>query len=520
MTEETSPAPARGLARVAMVNAAIQVVAQISNILIGMVLTPYVLHRLGRDLYGVTVAAGSAYEYMSVMRGGMAAAMRRYVTLHHHGGQPLEAKRYYAVGFWWSGLFRSVILLVSLLLAGPLSRFLRIPANAIIDGSIGVALILTAAVVSDTATTFGVPIYATGRTSRISTVHMGSIWLRLALVLLAFHLFVPNLRVYGSAILLTALLPVFVYAWMAWRTGVVGFPVPKPDFGDAEHRRHLFRYGGFALLWQIAGLLYVSTDNLLIGRIYGAGAITRYSLGTRWYPLIMGFLQGSVLSLTPIFTGMEARGESDRSRDALRRVVAVTSGLAVPFCLVPCVVGDLFLVHWVGPEYRSSAKYMIAMLVPLLLEASLMPVWMALLARGRIGWIAVGDIVVAVGNVGISLVLALVFKLGLLGFALGNTLALLAKNLLLRPIAARRDPSFPPTSEFLRSLPKALLGGAPALLLLYFLRGVIDASLATVVVGGTVGGALCLAGSLLSSVGWRQLRLLMRTALGQRKTTA
>jgi Na+-driven multidrug efflux pump len=508
------------MARVAMSNAATQVVAQVSNILIGMVLTPYVLHRLGRDLYGVAVAAGSAYEYMSLMRGGMAAAMRRYVTLHHHAGENDVARRYYSTGFWWSGIFRSVILLASLLLAGPLSRFLRIPPNAIIDGSIGVALILTAAVVSDTATTFGVPIYATGRTSKISGVNLFSVWARLALVFLAFHLFAPNLRVYGSALLLTSLFPVLMYAWMAWRTGVVGFPIPRPDFGDAERRRHLFRYGGFALLWQIAGLLYVSTDNLFIGRLYGAGAITRYSLGTRWYPLIMGFLQGSVTSLTPIFTAMEARGESERSRDALRRVVAITSGLAVPFCLVPCVVGDLFLVHWVGPEYRGSAKYMIAMLVPLILEASLMPVWMALLARGRIGWIATGDIIVAVGNVGISLLLAVVFKLGLLGFALGNTLALLAKNLLLRPIAARRDPSFPPTVEFLRYLPKALLGGAPALIALYFMRGVIGGSLLTVIAGGVVGGGLCLAGSLLASVGRTQLRLLLRTALGLRRRPA
>jgi Na+-driven multidrug efflux pump len=495
---------------IAVSNAGSAVLTRMSGFIVGMILTPFVLHRLGQNLFGIVVAVGSAYEYLSLLRGGMSAALRRYVTVSFHAGRLDEARRYYSAGFWWAGLLRSVILLAGVILAGPICRFLRLPENLIRDGALGVTFILIASVVADAALMFDIPVFATGRTARLSVLRFFTSWLRLGITVVAFTLFVPNLRTYGGALIAIELIPLFVLIWMAQRAGTVGPAIPRLDLGDRSVRKELFQYGGLALISQAAALLYVSTDNLFIGRIYGASAVTHYSLGTRWSPLVLSFLLAAVYALSPLFTQLEAQGQTERTRAALLRVTAVTSALAVPACLVPCIVGDLFLVHWVGPEYRGSAAYLIAMLAPSTLEAALMPVWMALIARGRIGWIAIGDIVVAFGNVGLSLLLALVFHLGLLGFALGNTAALLAKNLLLRPLASKKEPGFPSVREFLAPLPRALLGGAPALLLLYVLRGVYGGGLAQVIIAGAIGGALCLAGSALAAIGPTEIRYLTR----------
>lgn len=496
----------------ALRNAAATGILRVSTVVVGMIITPYVLHRLGKDLYGVVVAAGSAYDYLSLMRGGMGSALRRFVTLHFHAGRRESARRYYAVGMTWSNLVRGATLVAAVALAFPICRFLHLPGQLLRDGAWGVALMLAAAVVADAATMLEIPTYSTGRINRISDLRTVMVWVRIAVIVGAFSLFVPSLRIYGISLIVLEMIPLLVLAWMGQRTGVVGPVLPLPQAGDSSIRRDLFQYGGFALLSEVAGLLYVSTDNLMIGRIYGIAAVTRYSMGTRWSPLILGLVVSSISSLTPLFTQLEARGETQRSRDALLRVVGLTATLAVPFCLVPCVVGDLFLTHWVGAEYRGSAAYMIAMLAPGTLEASLAPVWMALIARGRIGRIAAGDIIAAVGNVGISLLLALPLHLGLLGFALGNTLALLAKNILLRPLVGRREPSFPSLGELLAPIPRAVAGALPGLLLLYLLRGVYGGSLAGVLVAGLLGGAVCLAGAAWSTLGISGIRSLLRMA--------
>lgn len=512
-----SPPSSRGLAAVASHNAVWAIAARISAVVVSMMLTPFVLDKLGRELYGVVVAVTSVFEYMSLIRGGVGGALRRYVTLYLHGGRWEAARDFYAAGFWWSNILRTVILVVGIAVALPLCGFLRLPEAARPDAAIGVALVFLAAVIADQGNVFSIPIYATGRTVWLSIVSAVGTWGRLGLTVAALSLLVPTLRVYGFALVLTQLVSVFALMILAQRTRVVGPVLPRPQLGSPQLRRELFGYGGLALLSQAASLLYVSTDNLFIGRLYGVAAVTHYSLGTRWAPIITGFLGATMSGLMPLFTSFEARGEAARSRAALVRVVAITTALSVPVCLVPCVVGDLFLLRWVGPEYPDSYRYMLAMLAPAALDGALAPLWMALLARGRIGWIATSDILVAVGNVAISLLLAQVFHLGLLGFALGNTIATLAKNLLLRPLMGRRDPSMPSMRSTLSPLPWALLGTAPGLILLWLARPWFGGSLAGVIVAGFAGGAVCLAGSLLAAVRVAELRKLRKLVPGVRR---
>jgi O-antigen/teichoic acid export membrane protein len=502
--------PARGMAPTAMSNAIATSAVRLSTVAVGMILTPFLLNRIGPVRYGVLVAAGSAYEYLSLLRGGMGGALRRYVTVHHHAARHEEARRYYAAGFWWAALLRLATFAVGLALAVPLSQFLRIPPDMLRDCAIGVSLIFFAAVVLDAAILLEVPTYATGRTALLSVAWGLLKWLRLGFTVLAFQVLAPGLAVYGGAAVGTEMVSLMVMAWLAQRSRVVGSAIPRPEFGSPVVRRELFRYGGLALLSQVAMLLYLGADNLLIGRFFGAGAVTHYSLGTRWYPLVFGFVVTAISSLTPLFTRLDARGELERSRDALRQVAAVASAIAVPACLVPCVIGDLFLVAWVGPTYRGSAQYLIAMMVPLTLEVAMAPVWMALTARGRIGLVAVGSLFVAVGNVGLSLLLALGFHMGLLGFALGNTVALLAKNGLL-PLALRRhpDPGVPPMGGVLKPFPRAILGGLPGLALLYLMRPACAGHLGMIIVAGMIGGVLCLAGSSFAALGLPGLRRLM-----------
>ncbi len=505
-----------GLAVIAFKNAASAVLARVSTLIVGIMLTPIVLHALGETLYGVVQVASSIYEYMSLLRGGLSAALRRYVTLFHHSDRQEDARLYYAAGFWWSGLLRTGILLLGVALARPICGFLRLDPSLISEASTGIILIILATVVADAGGLFEIPIYATGRIEGLTYLRGAASWLRLGITVLAFKLWTPNLPLYGLTLVAVEAIPAIIVVVMAERSRVVGPVIPRPQFGSAPVRHELFHYGGLALVAHVAALLYTTADTLLIGRIYGATAVTHYTLGTRWSPMIRGFLLSTIASLQPLFTQLEAQGETARSRQALLDIVRFTTAIAVPCCLVPCVVGDLFLARWVGDAYRGSYAYMLAMLAPLTLEIALAPVWMALTARGRIGWIATGDIIVSVGNVAISLVLALPLGLGLLGFALGNTIALLAKNLLLRPLMGTRDPSFPSSREYLAPLPLALLGGAPGLIALYATRGLYGGSIWSVVIAGGIGSVVTLAGSLLVAVGPTRFRAMLARVAGRR----
>ena len=505
------PKRSRGLASIAVRNAGVAAIARVSSVIVSIGLTPFILRGLGRDLYGIMTTVNSVFEYLVLLRGGLGSAMRRHVTIRVHTGKLDEARRHYQAGFWWGIILRIPILIAGILLAEPICRFVHLPAELIPDASRGVLLLIIATWLSDAGAILEVPTYSMGETSALSAIRGATQLARIPLILIGFHLLTPTLTLYGWIVNLIMLLSLVALGILAQRARVVGPAIPAPGLGDAGIRRELFSYGGMALLGQGAALLYVTTDNLLIGRIYGTAAVTLYSLGARWLPLIRGFMLSLIEPLTPLFTRLEAEAPEERTRAATCRVVAITSALAVPVCLVPCVLGDLFLTTWVGPEYIKAYPILIASLAPLVLEIALAPVWTVLQGRGHIGWVSAGDLVVALGNVAVSLVLAVPLHLGILGFALGNTIALLAKNLLLRPLAGRRNTALPPMSKLFLLMGRAIVGGVPALALLFVTRGLYGGSLFGVLTAGAIGGALCLAGAAYAAIGRADLRELMQT---------
>lgn len=511
-------APARppgGLAGVAMLNAAAGLGARLVTLVIGIALTPFVLGLLGPALYGISAATGSMVEYLMLLRGGLGVALRRYVTVTFHGGDHELAGRYYAVGFWWMAALRAVVVVIGMALSRWLCTFMRVPPNLLTDATGGVILMVLAAGFSDTSALLEVPAYASGHTARLSAVRTLGALLKVALVVPAFLVFVPSLTLYGVAVCVMELLVAVGMGLASARARVVPHVLPAPDFGTAELRGTLFRFGGLGLVSQVAGILYLATDNLLIGGLWGSVKVTEYSLGTRWAPMITILLSTGISAMTPLLTALEARGDARRSRGMVQRAAAVNSALAVPLCLVPCIVGDIFLTQWVGPQYRVSARYMIAMLLPTLVTVAMDPVWVAMVARGRIGRIAIGDISVAVANPVLSLILALPLGLGLMGFALGNAAAMLFKNLLLRPLLGHGEEGMPSLWSTFLTLPWALLGGAPALVVLWLLRPAYSGSLQAVLLAGFLGGLLCLAGSLSTAVGWRDTRRLVAALAGR-----
>lgn len=518
MTEpgtETVAAPAPSMTGTAAMNAVTSLGSRVAGMVVGIILTPFVLHGIGRELYGISAAAGSVLEYLWLLRGGLGTGMRRYVTVHFHAGDRELANRYYTAGFWWASVLRLAVVGIGIAVSRLLCSFMKVEPGLMTDAVGGLVLIFLSAGAMDVGAIFEVPIYVTGHTSRISIVRIAGAFLRIAFVVPAFLLFVPSLRIYAAAALLAEVTSTAILALLAARERVVPRVIPRPDFGDPVVRNALFAFSGLAMLSQVAAILYLATDNLLIGRIYGPARVTEYSLGTRWAPMIQGFLWAGVSALTPLLTQMEAKGDLERTRAVVVRAARMITAIAVPMCLVPCVLGDVFLTRWVGAEYAHCVQFMWAMLLPMLVGIPLEPMWMAMMARGKIGWIAFGDVIAAVLNPIVSLVFALKFGLGPLGFALGNTLAILAKNLLLRPLMNRGEEALPPMRQVLAVLPPALAGGAPALLLLWYTKPWYGGSLATVMAAGVAGGALCLVGTTLATVGVDDTRKIVASLLAR-----
>ena len=489
------------LTRIAAANGIAAGVARVMALVISIVLTPIILGGIGAQLYGVLTVAGSLYDYLTLFRGGLGTAMRRHVTIAFHRGDTEGASEFYQAGFWWGAILRMPILLMAMALAGPLCDFVRVPPELRNEAVLGMRLVLCAAWIGDFSAMFEVPVFASGATAIISYLRSGIGLIRLIVMFAAFSLLVPSLQLYGNLLIGLTLVSTASMGIFAQRAKTVGSAIPKPRIGSPAVRRELFSYGGLALIGQLGELLWVATDTMLIGRLFGPAEITLFSFGARWMPLLRQSWTSILASIQPLFTKLEAENTTDRSRRATEQTVALSAGVSVPACFVPCVVGKAFLAQWVGAEYVSAYPIILITLIPLSLELTLYPIWVVLAARGRIGWVSVAELVLATARIGASLALAVGLSQGILGFAWASGGALLARNLLIRPLAVRDLDALPSTARLLVFYLRAVAGAAPALILLWLVKPHYSNSLAAVVIAGMLGGAFALAGAISASFG-------------------
>ncbi|MEZ4651223.1 MAG: oligosaccharide flippase family protein [Candidatus Eisenbacteria bacterium] len=507
----------RKMGRMAAWNASSAAVQRLVGMIVSIVLTPFVLGELGRALYGVMTTAGSLFDYLTLFRGGLGSALRRHVTIRVHSDRQEEAKKYYQTGFWLGALLRIPILVMVLFAAKPLCNFVNLDPAYFDDAVPGVLLILVAAWLNDVATIFVVPTYATGNMGALSVFTTSTVLLRLILVFAAFHLFPPSLRLYGGVLIVLMSTLIVGQAWLAHRSRSVGPIVPKFSLGTQAIRRDLFTYGGLSLIEQVAYLLWLTGDNLLVGRFYGAEQVALYSLGARWMPLIQSFATTVFRSVQPLFTKLEAQADDKKTVQVTLVAISISSILAVPACLVPCVVGDLFLVQWIGDtigaDYRTAYHILLITLVPLTLDIAFSPIWVVLSAYGRVGWVSATEVSISVAKVALGLTLTLSTDMGILGFGVASAAALAVRSLFIRPITASRFPWLPSTSAMASKLVRSLVGGAPGLVLLALTRHLYADSMLKVILAGAIGAALTGLGSSLLVLGPKEIARLKRTIL-------
>ena len=112
--------------------------------------------------------------------------------------------------------------------------------------------------------------------------------------------------------------------------------------------------------------------------------------------------------------------------------------LAAPLFVGIMVISDMFYELWVGPQYVQAAAIGAILAMAHAVGMAARPSSMALSALGHIRFVSLCSLAEAVLNLGLSVLLVMVFRLGIYGVALGTLLPKLAVTGVLFPAVACR----------------------------------------------------------------------------------
>jgi O-antigen/teichoic acid export membrane protein len=397
------------------------------NLIVGFFISPFILHRLGDEAFGIWVLIFSLTGYYGVFDFGIRSSIVKYVAECHATGDRERLNKIINTAFFtYSGV---AIVLIAVVGSG--SLFL----GSVFHFSPGVehsarALFL----VVGFAAALGLPLsvfagvleglqecYALNATQATASV------LRALLIVLSLHHGMGLL----TAALITVALPLLSYGMYAWKVmRAVPFQLGFRCL-DRSTFRQMLQYSLLSFLSIVAFRLRFQTDAVLIGAMLSSSAITYFSIGSKLLNYSFLVMAGLGQIFVPMSSQFDAAGDKERLRKLFVLGNQACALTVFPIGAVLVMLGKPIIDVWVGSRYESSYLILLILLVPSILSHVQGGSRQILYGTGRHKVLAIVSLGEGIVNVGLSI--AFIHYWGVVGDAFGTALPLTLTSVFFLP---------------------------------------------------------------------------------------
>ncbi len=435
------------------------------NVLVGIFISPYILHRLGDEAFGLWVLIFSVTGYYGLFDLGIRSSIVRYVATYTAVDDHEQLNHLISTAMFTYGAVGLLCLLLTGVGAFFISSIFRLPADFVSTARWLFLMVGASVALGFPLGVFGGILEGLQRFYLLNFTSTTSILTRALLIVIALQ--------HGKGLLTVALITVALPLITASINAVFVFhllPLQiRRSCVDRGTLKKIANYGGTTFMIIVAGRLRFKTDAVVIGSMLSAAAITYFAIGSR----LVDYASEVVSSLAQIFVPMSSHSDATGDLQGLRKIfVAGNRACALiifPISAMLIILGKSVIEAWVGVKYVATSY---PVLLVLLIPSTLM---LAQAASGRILYgmakhktLAMVTLAEGVANLILSIVL--VRPYGIIGDAIGTALPLTCTMLFFMPHHLCRLLKLRVTS-YLREaflLPLALT--APLVAVLLFIR--------------------------------------------------
>jgi len=415
-------------------NLFLQILSFLTHIIVGLLLTPYLVKHLGRAAYGLVPLAGAMTEYVSIVTQTVSSAVGRFLTIALQRDGNKDANRVFNTAFFsYLALSLLQIPIFGLIIYFANSVF-TIPPELYRDAIILLICGAVSFLIGLLCSVFGVPIYANNRLDISRTLDITKRVGRLTIILILFAIYGPALRFVGYADLTVVVLGAIIRAIIGKRFA----PELKlnPLNYDWSKLREIVGMGGWLLVNYLGFLLLLRVDIWVCNRFISAEAAGDYAAVLQWSNLIRQ--AGIVLSgvLGPMIVIYYARSEVKqlvRLSQVSVRVLCLI--LAIPISIL-CAFSSSILRLWLGESFSRLAPLMTIMLCHLTINIGIRPLFNINTALNKVKWPGILTCILGIANLLLAIIFAKYLRWGVYGVAIAGGVVLTLKNALFTPIYA------------------------------------------------------------------------------------
>ncbi|ENB8499130.1 oligosaccharide flippase family protein [Escherichia albertii] len=415
-------------------NICFNVINFVINMVIGILLTPYLIKHMGVVAYGMVPLAMFITSYIGILTQSLTASVNRCLINALHSNNKFEANLIFNTALI---LMISLIVVIGAILIWPIAHigyFISVPEILLNEATTLFLSILVAFFISLISSVFSVPLFAKNRMDLMQSANIIKNLTKLISILSFFYFGIYRLSVVGYSIVLSEIISLMIYVYMS-RREIPDIRV-RLNLFDISIVRKISGLGGWLIVDQIGVMFLSKLDLLLVNKIFGSSYSGKYAVITQFSDLFrtMASLIGSVLG--PVMMILYSQGEQSKMADLTKSFMKFMSlTMAIPI-IVLCVFSKEIVEMWVGHSFNDITYLVWFIVFPLIINLGTMPLFSINIAMNKVKIPSLSNIIFGVIGLLITLYLVYYLHLGMEGIALGFILATTLKNSLFTPLYA------------------------------------------------------------------------------------
>lgn len=355
------------------INLVCSIAEHLVSVGIALVLTPFLVNRLGIELYGIYPTVLEVAALFGVFYGIINSTSSRYVAVEAERGNGEAASEYFSSAFFANVALSVILLLPMAITAIFADRFLEVTAWQVADLRIFMLLAFGATVTDAIAAAFGSVYHVTNRLDLRAAQQLAGAVTKAGTLIILFSFFKPTLAGVGAAIFASsaviALFQIIVCKKLAPALSVLPSAFSKNALRKLTASGLWYSFNRAAAILMGGGILIVA-GMFLSPELSGA-----YSVAFVFSNALSGIILTLAAVLVPVSIKCFARGERQRLKDSLvrdQRVMGFFAAVALSVSAVFC--GDFFTL-WLGDEAsRTLIRVAIILTAPILSLACATPI--------------------------------------------------------------------------------------------------------------------------------------------------
>jgi O-antigen/teichoic acid export membrane protein len=452
-------------------NTGFNVLALVSNALVGFFLIRFFLGRLGEQRYGVWILIGSLFRYGGIFSMGLSSSINRYVPMCLAKEDRLGVQKITSTSLFFFLCMAVLCVFLSLLIYYNVDSWFAIEPELITAAA---TLVLVVGLCFAIAMPLQLFSAVLAGLQRYDIVNSTILFFLLARTILLVVLLVQGYGLVTMGLIFgisEILVRVSQFFFVKKLLPISLFSLSNIDFALLKE---MISYGMNTFLYTMGAIIIFKASDLVIGIFIGTSEVTQFAIAAAAVLLLTQLLQAFTRAIMPAVSDLDARDDHTRVKDLSFLTQKYSLLLIIPAAYFFVVMGKEFLWIWVGDRFQEPGiiNRMAVILAILAVAHSLRLAqhsnFLVLVGRGQHRVFGILTGLTALICVIASVVSVKVFNWSLLAIAWSNFIPIVLISGLLLPMYFNRRMKVSTLETVLNIWWPAFLGCLPSIVIISF----------------------------------------------------